>query len=122
MRVTRSLGRPTDYRPAYCRRVESLGRKGKSRAEIAYALNIARSTLYQWASQHTEFAEALEKAKAAEQHWWEEIGRANLTSRHFQGGLWCMSMAGRFDDYRRRPRRPHPEPNFAHLLESVTKR
>ena len=48
---------------------------------------------------------------SAEQAWWEELGRANLNSRHFQGGLWCMCMAGRFPhDYgRRRPVRATTE-------------
>src|SRR5215470_2632380 len=101
MSVTRSIGRPTDYQPTYCRRVEMLGRKGQSRAQIAAALKISRSTLYLWASEHPEFRDALARAKAAEQHWWEALGQANLNNPHFQGGLWCMSMAGRFNDYKR---------------------
>lgn len=76
--------------------VEKLGRRGKSRAEIAAALKIAKSTLYLWASEHAKFSDALARAKTAEQAHWEEIGERALGRKHFQANVWRMSMAARF--------------------------
>lgn len=96
-----TMGRPTDYDPAYCDWVVQLGAMGKSRAEIAYELGVVRETLTNWSKAHPEFLGAMTRAKLAEQVWWERKGRDNLESREFQASMWSRSMSARFpDDWR----------------------
>lgn len=94
-------GRPTDYEPEFCDRVIALGKKGKSRTEIAYELDCGTTTLQRWEAAHEEFRVAMARAKEAEQVWWERKGRRNLNAQHFQASMWSRSMAARFpNDWR----------------------
>lgn len=96
-------GRPTLYRPEYCERVIELGREGKSPAQIASDLDVARPTLLAWSDQHPEFLTALTRAKVHEQAWWEDKGQAALTSDRFNSAVWSKSMSARFrEDYTER--------------------
>ena len=69
-------GRPSLYREDYAARAVAMGREGKSPAQIAAALGVARSTLDGWADAHPAFAEALAVARTAAQAWWEERAQA----------------------------------------------
>lgn len=60
------IGRPSEYRDEYCERVIELGKEGKSRAEIASALNCSRTTLAAWEAEHPDFLDALHRAKDEE--------------------------------------------------------
>lgn len=98
-------GRPTDYDPAYCERVIELGREGKSRAEIASALDCSRTTLASWEGKHPEFLNALQRAKDEELAWWEGMARKGLTQgSSFNAAIWSKSVNGRFpnEPYRER--------------------
>lgn len=93
-------GRPTIYDPAHCERVIELGREGKSHAQIAAALDVARMTLYEWASRHPEFSDAITRAKDLAQAWFEDRGQAGLSSREFNASLWAKQVSCRFrEDY-----------------------
>lgn len=96
-----SGGRPTDYDPAYCERVIAWGRDGKSRTWMAAEIGVHRETLYNWEKQHPEFFDALKRAKALEQQWWEDAGQTGMVGDKFNGQVWGRSMAARFpDDWR----------------------
>lgn len=94
----RPVGRPTKYRPEYCEQVVDLGAQGHSLNSIAYLLGVLRQNLYDWADQHEEFSSALQKAKLAEQHWWEEAGRSGMFMDKFNAAVWKTSMQARFRD------------------------
>lgn len=97
------MGRPTDYTPLYCEQVIELGRQGKSHAQIAAALDVARMTLYRWADAHTDFCDAMIKARDLSQAWWENAAQVGLTTPGFNAALWAKSMPARFpDDYSER--------------------
>lgn len=96
--------RPTIYDPGHCHLVEEMGKQGKSRAQMASMLNVSRQTLYEWGASHSEFGDALSRAREHEQAWWEEHARSNLKTKVYQAQLWRYSMAGRFrDEYGDRP-------------------
>lgn len=98
-------GRPTDYRPEFCDRVIELGREGKSRAEIASALDCSRQTLATWEKVHPEFLDALQRAKDEELAWWEGKAREGLDKGSaFNAAIWAKSVNGRFpnEPYRER--------------------
>ena len=104
-REARPVGRPTTYRPEHCETVIALGKEGKSRAEIASALDCSRQTLANWEAEHPEFLDALKRAKDEELAWWEAKGRTGIDQGSgFNAGLWGKCVSGRFptEPYRER--------------------
>lgn len=93
-----SAGRPTDYDQSLCERVVELGREGKSHAQIAAALDVARQTLYNWQEAHPEFLDAITRARDLSQAWFEDKGQEGLSSREFNAALWSKQMSARFRD------------------------
>lgn len=89
-------GRPTDYRPEYCEQVIELGRQGKSPAQIAAALDVARATLGNWAEAHPEFLAALTRAYDLSQAWFEDKGQEGLGVQGFNANLWSKQVSARF--------------------------
>jgi hypothetical protein len=97
------MARPTDYDPAYCEDVIALGREGKSKAQMASHFDVSRQTIDNWASAHPEFLEALTRAMAHCQAWWEDKGQAGLSFPGFNAAVWKKSVEARFrDDYTER--------------------
>jgi transposase len=68
-------GRPSKYDPAFCDRVEELGRQGASVLECALELGVCKQTLFNWQEEHPEFLDALTRARAHRQVWWERVHR-----------------------------------------------
>lgn len=94
------MARPTDYRPEYCEQVVELGRAGKSHAQIAAALDVARQTLHNWADEYPEFLDAIKRARDLSQAWFEDKGQDGLEKPGFNASLWAKQVSCRFrDDY-----------------------
>lgn len=97
------MARPTVYKPEYCDLVVDLGRQGKSVVQMACAIDVVRSTLYEWCKDHPEFSDAFTRAKQLSQDWWENQAQCGLTADRFNAQLWSRSMAARFpEDYQER--------------------
>ena len=93
-------GRPPKYKPEYCEDVIELGAAGKSLAQMASHFDVARSTIDQWAEDYPQFSEALMRAKAHAQAWWEDQAMDGLKSREFNSAVWKKSVEARFrEDY-----------------------
>jgi hypothetical protein len=93
-------GRPSVYDPAFCEKVVELGKLGKSLVQIACALDVTRETIYAWMREKPEFSDAMTRAKANSQAWWEEMGQAGLTMQGFNASLWAKNVSCRFrEDY-----------------------
>lgn len=100
--------RPSEYDATFCEQVIDLGKQGKSKAYIAAKLGVARQTLENWAKQHTEFLDALTRAMALSQAWWEDAGQKGMTADKFNSSVWSRSMAARFpEDWRENNRHEH---------------
>lgn len=69
-------GRPSKYDPAYCAQLVEHMATGASVASFAAEIDVARSTINQWAVEHSEFSEALSRGKAKCAAWWERVGRS----------------------------------------------
>lgn len=96
-------GRPSKYDPSHCDVVVELGKQGKSLAQMCAHFDIARSTIDKWAEDHTEFSEALSRAKVHSQAWWEETGVAGMTADKFNSQIWVKTVQARFrEDYTER--------------------
>lgn len=97
------VGRPTAYKPEYCDLIVEKQAQGWSLAEFAASVGVSRPTIDNWAAANPEFFEALSRAKAAEQSWWERAGREALYADKFQAAVWKKSVEARFrEDYTER--------------------
>jgi hypothetical protein len=92
------MARPTSYRPEYCDQVVAWGAEGKSITWMAAELDVAKQTLHNWAAEFPEFLDALTRAKAKAQRWWEDAGQAGLLAPGFNGSVYAKSMAARFPE------------------------
>jgi hypothetical protein len=94
------FGRPSLYDAAYCDQVVEWGTMGKSKAWMAAQLGISRETIYEWERTRLDFSDALTRAMALSQAWWEDAGQDNMISMPGQGSLngsvYSRSMAARF--------------------------
>lgn len=116
-------GRPSDYDPAFCEQVIELGKEGKSKAQMAAHFDVARSTIDKWAEAHEEFSEALNRAMAHCQAWWENKGMTGMEQPVFNAAVWKKSVEARFrEDYTERQEQTHKgDPNnpIIHRVEMV---
>lgn len=119
----RPVGRPSKYKPEYCERVIDLSKQGAGWAEYASEFEVDRASLFRWAEEHEDFAQALTRAKVHEQAWFERAGRLNLGSKEFNANLWGKSVSARFrDDYTERKVTEVSGPDGGAIkTESVTK-
>lgn len=95
------MGRPSDYDPSFCEQAIEFGKQGKSKAYMAAQFGVARQTLDNWTQAHPEFLDAITRAMALAQAWWEDAGQTGMTADKFNASVWSRSMAARFpDDWR----------------------
>lgn len=96
-------GRPTKYEPAFCETVIELAKDGKSPIQMCAHFDISRQTIDNWAVQYPEFLDALTRAKAHAQAWWEDQGTKGMVSDKFNAAVWKTVVQARFrDDYTER--------------------
>jgi transcriptional regulator with XRE-family HTH domain len=97
-------GRPTDYRPEHCARVIELGREGKSRAQIAAALDVSRQTIATWEKTHPGFLDAMTRAHDLALAWWEDQGARGIwAGKAFNATAFGLQMRNRFQHEYGRP-------------------
>jgi len=95
------MARPTKYAPEFCERVRELGREGKSKAQMAAALNVAYSTFDLWTNTRPEFSDAVKDARRLSQAWWEELGQNMALTGEGNPTAFIFQVKNRFsDDYR----------------------
>jgi hypothetical protein len=101
--VATKLGRPSKYDPSLCDLVIKLGALGKSKAQMAASIGIARSTFALWEQEYRAFSEAVKAAMDLSLSWWEEAGQLNMTRPGFNATAYIFQMKNRFSaDYRDR--------------------
>lgn len=74
--VTRPVGRPSLYDPAYCEQVVAHMAEGASLTSFAAEIDVARDTISEWVNAHPEFSVAVRRGKAKCAAWWEKRGRS----------------------------------------------
>jgi len=68
------MGRPTSYKPEYCKMLVEHMSKGKSFETFANQAKCCIDTLYKWTEANPEFAEAKKQAFNLNREFWEQIG------------------------------------------------
>lgn len=76
--------------------VQEWGMIGKSRTWMAAQLDISRETIYEWEKTIPEFSDAITRAMAKSQAFWEDTGQAGITTQGFNSTVWVKSMTSRF--------------------------
>lgn len=95
------MARPSTYDPAFCEQVIAWGEQGKSLTWMAAELDACKQTLHNWMDTHPEFLDAMTRAKAKSQQWWEDAGQNAMSLPGFNASVWAKSMSARFpDDWR----------------------
>lgn len=89
-------GRPTSYKPEYCDQVIEWGALGKSLVWMAASFGVSRDTVHEWSKVHPEFSDALTRARALSQQWWEDAGQSALGMPGFSAALWAKNISCRF--------------------------
>lgn len=70
-----TVGRPSDYDPAFCEEAIAFLADGYSLAALAGEIGVARSTIYKWVDEHPEFSDAVKRGQAKAVLWWEKANR-----------------------------------------------
>lgn len=94
--MTRKVGRPTKYKPEYCKKIVEIMSQGASLCEVAAELNVEQDTLNNWTKEHKEFFGAKKRGIELSKSWWEKHGRIQLENPKFNATLWYMNMKNRF--------------------------
>lgn len=87
------------YKPEYCDIAINLMGEGASFAEVAAALLVRRSTIYEWEKVHPEFAAALELARDVSEAWWSKFIRFQCSNPDLESAntaLIMINMRNRF--------------------------
>ena len=97
------------WRPEFAERIVELGAQGKSITQIAAALDVSRTTIFNWTTEdHPSFEQdalnAIERAKELSEAWWESIGQDNLHDwidpkgphKRFNAKVYELNMMNRF--------------------------
>lgn len=68
-------GRPTDYKPEYCKLAKEFLADGYSLTALAGKIGISKVTIYNWYEKFPEFMNAVKEGQAAAVLWWEDRAR-----------------------------------------------
>lgn len=58
-------GRPSEYKPEYCEAVQDYMAQGYSLTAFAGNIRKSRQAVYEWINQHSEFGDAVSRARSA---------------------------------------------------------
>lgn len=101
-------GRPPIYKAEFCQTVIELGKKGYSQARMAAHFGVAKQTIVDWSRTQPEFTDALARARAYSQNWWEHQAQLGLKDKNFNAPLWDKMVKSMFrEDYDRPDRIEH---------------
>ena len=88
----RAGGRPTSYRPEFCRRIVELMSEGRSLEGCAALIGVHPDTLWEWQKVRPEFSEAVRAGRAAATTFWENklIDTANGAPGNAAAIMWAL--------------------------------
>jgi DNA-binding XRE family transcriptional regulator len=93
-------GRPTLYKPEYCKALVEHMSKGFSYETFGAVVNVSKQTMYDWEEKHPEYVDAKKEAFLKCQLFWENIGIEGIwnepNGRTLNTGNYCFQMKNRF--------------------------
>jgi hypothetical protein len=103
MTEKKPFGRPSEYDPAMCEVVASMGHEGEGVVEVCAQIGIVKDTFYRWVKEKPDFSDAVSQYRRNSQVWWERVGRMAVIGEvdGFNATAWIFNMKNRFkDDWR----------------------
>lgn len=92
--------RPTKYKKEYCEDIIEFMSKGGSLTQFAADIDVCRETVYEWGRVHSDFSDAIKKAKTKCEAYWEKIGHEGMylggKDSPFQASMYIFKMKARF--------------------------
>lgn len=86
------------YYPELCYEIPRLYEGGKTDAEVAVAIGIAKSTFYDWIKQYPAFAEAVKYGKTIGESYMSSVGRDSVDAgRKINDKVWHIMMRNCYD-------------------------
>lgn len=99
MSEARPIGRPTEYDKKFCELLIQHRKEGLSFESFGAVAGVCRHTLYEWAKNHQDFADAKKIAEQECLMFWEKSGvRGMNMGKDFNAPVWIFSMKNRFPD------------------------
>jgi len=91
-------GRPSKYKPEYCKMLKQHLIEGLSYESFAGLLGVSRESLYEWERKFKEFADTKKQYIEAARLFWEKMGRAGASGQitGFNCTAWLFTMKNRF--------------------------
>jgi len=90
-------GRPTKYKPEYCKGIVDFMAEGGCATEYAAEIGVSKSTLYKWAEEEKEFSDAFTRAKEVGEAYWLKRLRTDLMgTKDCNAPLVKLYLANRF--------------------------
>lgn len=94
-----AIGRPTDYRPEYCKMLIEHMQSGLSFESFAAIADVHKETLYEWANVHPAFSEAKKKGFSKNLLYMEKLGQQGMWNdkdgAQFNTTNWIFQMKNR---------------------------
>ena len=90
------LGRPSDYTPDVCEIAVEFLKLGKSRAQLASKLDIAKSVMQRWERNNPDFKAAIELGLTHAESKWMDKGEENIDNKNFSVRMYELQMMNRF--------------------------
>jgi hypothetical protein len=95
-----SVGRPTKYKPEYCKLLIDHMAEGYSFESFAGIVGVSKQTIYDWLERHVEFLDAKRQAFAKSRLFWERAGISGMymggKDNPFNSTVWVFNMKNRF--------------------------
>ena len=92
------FGRPTEYRPEFCKMLAEHQAKGFSFESFGGVVMASSTTLYRWIDDYPDFREARDVGINTSRLFWEKLGVAGVSGRFkkFSATGWAFNMKNRF--------------------------
>lgn len=92
-------GRPSSYRPEYCKQLIEHMSEGYSFESFAGKIGTTFKTMYMWAENYPDFQQAKDEGFAKNRVFWEKVGIDGATGRvqNFNAVSWVFNMKNRFN-------------------------
>lgn len=74
-------GRPTKYKPQYCKEIVAFMSKGNSLVQFAAKIEVSKETVYAWTREISEFSDAFDIARSKCEDFWEKIVAERATTK-----------------------------------------
>jgi len=94
--MAKKRGRPTDYTEDMPDKLLAALNDGKSVAQFARDIGVARSTVYYWAEHHPEFSDALTRGQEYSEAYWIDRLQEMMTNKEANAPLVKLYFANRF--------------------------